>query len=51
MSAAPAQSGGERTPVMTPRLLLRLEGLALLAVSATAYFALGGTAGWFFGKF
>ena len=32
---------------MTPRLLLRLEGLALLAVSTPAYFALGGTAGWF----
>ena len=39
------------TPVLAPRLLLRLEGLALFAASIAGYFALGGSAGWFFGLF
>ena len=39
------------TPVLAPRRLLRLEGLALFAASIAGYFALGGSAGWFFGLF
>jgi hypothetical protein len=39
------------TQLLTPRLLLRLEGTALFAAATAAYFVLGGSAGWFFGLF
>ena len=45
-TAQPTNSA--RDDVLSPVLLLRLEGLALLAGSVTAYLVLGGAWGWLF---